>query len=83
MEEKLISNDKLEKNFNIFKKYLSQLYDEIEEDYVNNEKFDRKVRKHKWYQLLKDVKSLNSRLDIIYAKIVNMKNEAPYWEKKK
>ena len=82
MEEKLIGNDKLEKNFNIFKRYLSQLSDEIEEDFVNNEEFDRKKRKHSWYQLLKNIRFLNSRLDIIYAKIINMKNEAPYWEKK-
>ena len=82
MEEKLINNDKLEKNFDIFKRYLSQLSDEIEEDYVNNEKFDRKIRKHQWYQLLKSVKSANSKLNGIYSKITFMRDvEAMKWEK--
>jgi hypothetical protein len=82
MEEKLINNDKLEKNFDIFKRYLSQLANEIEEDFVNNEEFDRKVRKHKWYQLLKDVKSLNSKLSVIYGKITFLRDvESNQWKK--
>ena len=81
MEEKLINNDKLEKNFNIFKRYLSQLSDEIDNDFVNNEKFDRKIRGHQWKQLSKNIKSLNSKLNVIYSKLnfISFPNKEPHF----
>ena len=82
MEEKLIQNNKLERNFSTFKEYLTQLSDEIEEDFVNNKEFNRKIRKHKWHQLLKDIKSLNSKLNIIYGKITFLRDVESYqWKK--
>ena len=63
----------------LIRKYLKSLSEDVESGYINNEKYSRKVRVHKWYQNRKDIDGLILKLNSTEAKIVFMINDAPKW----
>ena len=65
--------------FSLIRKYLKSLSEDVESEYINNEKYSRKVRVHKWYQNGKDIDGLILKLNNMEAKIIFMVNDAPKW----
>ena len=78
-----INEKEVRNTFSLIREYLKDLSEDVDSEYVENVKYSRKMRLHKWLQNKKDIDGLILKLNNVEAKIIFMVNDAPKWLKRK
>ena len=75
-----MDKSEIENYFELFKNYLKILSEDVEKEYIQNNKYPRDLRLHKWYQCRKDIDISIKRLNHIEGKLFGIIEDAPRWE---